>query len=88
MYEMQPIREIESYANVPRQPVETAKKARIFIKDNQQNMLDDSIWTLNNGINSNTYDQIAKTSCSINFLNLFKALKEDVKKVLCKQKRQ
>ena len=35
-------------------------------------------------INSNTYDQTARTSGNINFSDLFKALKEDDKKVLCK----
>ena len=42
MSKMQPIIEIESYANGLRRPVETAKKARMFTKDNQQNVLDDS----------------------------------------------
>ena len=45
------------------------------------------VWILNNGINngnSNTYDQIAKTSCSISFSDLFKALREDDKKVPCR----
>ena len=42
MSKMQPIIEIESYANGLRRPVETAKKARVFAKDNQQNVLDDS----------------------------------------------
>ena len=41
MSEIQPIIEIESYANVLRLSVETAKKARMFTKDNQQNVLDD-----------------------------------------------
>ena len=53
-----------------------------FTKDNEQNLLDDSSLdftkNINNG-NSNTYDQIART----NFSDLFKALKEDDKKVLC-----
>ena len=39
--------------------------------------------SINNG-NSNTYDQIARTSSNINFSDLFKALKEDDKKVLCR----
>ena len=42
MNEIRPIIEIESYANMLRGPVETAKKARVFTKDNQQNVLDDS----------------------------------------------
>ena len=42
MSEIQPIIEIESYANVLRLSVETAKKARMFTKDNQQNVLHDS----------------------------------------------
>ena len=84
MSEIQPIIEIESYANVLRRPVETAKKARVFTKDNQQNVLDDSSLDFNKNINngsSNTYDQI---SGNINFSDLFKALKEDDKKVLCR----
>ena len=48
-------------------------------------MLDDSsldfATSIDNG-NSNTYDQIARTNGNINFLYLFKALKEDDKKVL------
>ena len=82
-----PLIEIESYANVLRWPVETAKKATVFTKDNQQNMLDDSgldfTKNINNG-NSNTYDQIARTSGDINFSDLFKALKEYDKKVPCR----
>ena len=39
---MQPTIDIESYANVLRRPVEAAKKARVFTKGNQQNMLDGS----------------------------------------------
>ena len=50
-------------------------------------MLDDSSLdftkSINNG-NNNTYDQIARTSSNINFSDLFKALKEDDKKVPCK----
>ena len=42
MSEIQPIIENESYANVVRRPVETVKKARVFTKDNQQNVFDDS----------------------------------------------
>ena len=34
--------------------------------------------------NSNTYDHIPRTSGDINFLDLFKALEEDDKKVLCR----
>ena len=81
-----PLIEIESYASVLRWPVETAKKATVFTKDNQQNMLDDSgldfTKNINNG-NSNTYDQIARTSGDINFSDLFKTLKEYDKKVPC-----
>ena len=81
---MQPIIEIESYANVLRRPVKAAKKARVFTKGNQQNMLDDSSLDFTKSINngkSNTYDHIARTSGDINFSNLLKALKEDNKKV-------
>ena len=87
MSEIQPIIEIESYANVLRRPVETAKKARLFPKDNQQNVLDDSSLDFTKNINngsSNTYDQIAGISGNINFSDLFKTLKEDDKKVLCR----
>ena len=87
MSEIQPIIEIESYANVLRRPVETAKKARVFTKDNQQNVLDDSSLDFTKNINngsSNTYDQIPGTSGNINFSDLFKALKEDDKKVFCR----
>ena len=42
MNEIPLIIEIESYANVLRQPVATVKKARVFTKDDQQNVLDDS----------------------------------------------
>ena len=80
MSEIQPIREIESYANVLRRPVETAKKARVFTKDNQQNVLDDSSLDFTKNIsngNNNTYDQVPGTSGNINFSDLFKALKED-----------
>ena len=83
MSEIQPIIEIESYANVLRRPVETAKKARVFTKDNQQNVIYDSSLdftkNINNG-NNNTYDQVPGTSGNINFSDLFKALKEDDKK--------
>ena len=85
--EMQPIIEIESYANVLRRSVEAAKKTRVFTKDNQQNMLDDSSLDFTKSINngdSNTYDQIARTSGNINFSDLFKAFKEDDKKVPCR----
>ena len=34
--------------------------------------------------NSNTYDHIRRTSGNINFSDLFKALEEDDKKVLCR----
>ena len=84
--EIQPIIEIESYANVLRGPVETAKKARVFTKDNQQNVFDDSSLDFTKNIhngNSNTYDQIPGTCGNINFSDLFKALKEEEKKVLC-----
>ena len=87
MTETQPTIAIESYANVLCRPFETAKKATLFTKGNQQNMLDDSSLdftkNINNG-NSNIYDQIARISGSINFSDLFKALKEDDKKVLCR----
>ena len=63
--EIQPIIEIESYANMLRWPIETAKKARMFTKDNQQNVLDDSSLDftkkISNG-NSNTYNQVPGTS--------------------------
>ena len=87
MTETQPTIAIESYANVLCRPFETAKKATLFTKGNQQNMLDDISLdftkNINNG-NSNIYDQIARISGSINFSDLFKALKEDDKKVLCR----
>ena len=86
MSEIQPIIEIKSYANVLRRPVQTVKKARVFTKDNQQNVLDNSSldFTKNiNNSNSNTYDQVPGTSGNINFSDLFKALTEDDKKVLC-----
>ena len=87
MNEMQTIIEIESYANVFRRPVEAVQKARVFTKDSQQNMLDDRSLdftkSINNG-NNNTYDQIARTSGNINFSDLFKALKEDDKKIPCR----
>ena len=87
MSEIQPIIEIESYANVLRRPVETAKKARVFTKDNQQNVLDDSSLDFTKNINSgnsNTFDQVPGTSGNIIFSDLFKALKEDDKKVICR----
>ena len=87
MSEIQPIIEIESYANVLRRPVETAKKARVFTKDNQQNVLDDSSLDFTKNIsngNNNTYDQVPGTSGNINFSDLFKALKKDDNKVLCR----
>ena len=87
MSEIQPIIEIESYANVLRRPVETAKKARVFTKDNQQNVLDDSSLDFTKNIsngNNNTYNQVPGTSGNIIFSDLFKALKEDDKKVLCR----
>ena len=86
MSEIQPIIENESYANVVRRPVETVKKARVFTKDNQQNVFDDSSLDFTKNIhnsNSNTYDQIPGTCSNINFSDLFKALKEEEKKVLC-----
>ena len=87
MSEIQPIIEIESYANVLRLSVETAKKARMFTKDNQQNVLDDSSLDFTKNIsngNNNTYDQVPGTSGNINFSDLFKALKKDDNKVLCR----
>ena len=54
-------------------------------------MLDDSRLDFTKNINSgnsNTYDQIHKTSGNINFSDLFKTLKEDDKKVIVEQKRQ
>ena len=87
MSEIQPIIEIESYANVLRLSVETAKKARMFTKDNQQNVLDDSSLDFTKNIsngNNNTYNQVPGTSGNIIFSDLFKALKEDDKKVLCR----
>ena len=87
MSEIQPIIEIESYANVLRLPIETAKKARMFTKDNQQNVLDDSSLDFTKNIsngNNNTYDQVPGTSGNINFSDLFKALKKDDNKVLCR----
>ena len=60
----------------------------MFTKGNQQNVLDDSnlyfTKNINNG-NGNKYDQIPGTSGNINFSDLFKALKEDDKKVLCRE---
>ena len=57
MSEIQPIIKIESYGTVLRRPVEAANKARVFTKDNQQNVLDDNSLgftkNINNG-NSNT----------------------------------
>ena len=93
MSEIQPIIEIESYANVLRRPVETAKKARVFTKDNQQNVLDDSSLDFTKNIsngNNNTYDQVPGTSGNINFSDLFKALKEDDKMIryFVEQRRQ
>ena len=85
MSEIQSVTEIESCANVLHRPVETARKARLFTKGNQQNVLDDSSldFTKNvNNSNSNTYDQFPGTSGDINFSDLFKVLKEDDKKVL------
>ena len=85
MSEIQSVTEIESCANVLHRPVETARKARLFTKGNQQNVLDDSSldFTKNvNNSNSNTYDQFPGTSGDINFSDLFKALKEYDKKVL------
>ena len=38
MNEIQSIIEIESNTNVLRRPVEAAKKAKVFAKDNQQNV--------------------------------------------------
>ena len=84
MSEIQPIIKIESYGTVLRRPVGAANKARVFTKDNQQNVLDDNSLGFTNNINngnSNTYDQIARTSGNINFSDLFEALKEDDKKV-------
>ena len=56
--------------------------------ENQQNMLDDNSLdftkNINNG-NSNIYDEIPGTSGNINFSDLFKPLKEDDKKVLCRE---
>ena len=89
--EIQPIIEIKSYAIVLRRPFEIAKKARVFTKDNQQNVLDDSSLDLNKNINNgnnNTYDQVSGTNGNINFSNLFKVIKEDDKKVLCRAERQ
>ena len=88
MSEIHPIREIESHSNVLRRPVETSKKGRVFFtKDNEQNLLEDSSLdftkNINNG-NSNTYDQIART----NFSDLFKALKEEIRRCFVEQKRQ
>ena len=84
MSEIQPIIKIESYATVLRRPVEAAKKARVFTKGNQQNVLDDNSLgftkNINNG-NSNTYDQIARTIGNITFSDFFEALEEDDKKV-------
>ena len=87
MSKMQPIIEIDSYADMLGRPVEAAKKARVFTKDTQHNVLDDSSLdfteNINNG-NSYTHDQIARTSGNVfNFSDLFMSLKEDDKKVLC-----
>ena len=74
-----------------RRPFEIAKKAIVFTKDNQQNVLDDSSLDFNKNINngnSNTYDQVSGTSGNINFSDLFKVIKEDDKKVLCRAERQ
>ena len=65
MKEMKPIIEIESYANVLCQPVKATKKARVYTKGNQQYVLDDSSFDFTKNINhgnSNTFDQIARTS--------------------------
>ena len=87
MSEIRPITEFESYANLLRRPVETAKKARMLTEDNQQNVLDDSSMdfpkNISNG-NNNTNDQVPGTCDNINFSDLFKALKEDDRKVLCR----
>ena len=67
---MQPVIVIESYTKLLPRPAEAAKKAWVFIKDNQQNMLDDSSFDSTNSMkngNSNRYDQIASTSSNINF---------------------
>ena len=67
--EIQPITEIESYANVLRRPIETAKKARIFTKNNQQDVLDDNSLDFTKNIsngNNNTYNQVPGTSGNIN----------------------
>ena len=73
------------------QPAEASKIARVFVKNNQQNMLDDSSLDctkrVNNG-NSSKYDQNARTSGDINVSDLFKALKEDHKQVIVEQKHQ
>ena len=91
--EIQPIIETESYGNMLRRPVEAAKKPRVFTKDNQKNMLDDSSLDFTKNIsnsNSYTYNQIARTSGNINFSDLFKALKEDDKMIryFVEQRRQ
>ena len=68
-------------------PAEASKIARVFVKNNQQNMLDDSSLDytkrINNG-NSSKYDQNARTSGDINVSDLFKTLKEDHKQVICR----
>ena len=91
--EIQPIIETESYGNMLRLSVEAAKKPRLFTKDNQKNMLDDSSLDFTKSIsnsNSYTYNQIARTSGNINFSDLFKALKEDDKMIryFVEQRRQ
>ena len=87
MSEIQPKIKIESYANVLPRPVQTANKVRVFTKENQQNVLDDSSLDFTKNINSgnsNTFDQVPGTSGNIIFSGLFKALKEDDKKVICR----
>ena len=59
MSQVQPIIEIESYVSMLRQHVETAKKVRVFTKNNQENFLDDSSLDFTKNINknnSNTYN--------------------------------
>ena len=59
MSQVQPIIEIESYVSMLRQLVETAKKVRVFTKNNQENFLDDSSLDFTKNINknnSNTYN--------------------------------
>ena len=93
MSEIQPKIKTESYANVLPRPVQTANKVRVFTKENQQNVLDDSSLDFTKNINngkSNTYDPIPGTSGNINFSDLFKALKEDDKMIryFVEQRRQ